>query len=75
MNIFWRVAAAALLVLALAGTHGVAVAAMPADGAAAPEIPVLQSVLGGAYQPFDLKAASKGKTIILYFFPEAFTSG
>ena len=75
MNIFWRVAAAALLVLALTGAHGAAVSAMPADGTAVPEIPLLQSVLGGAYGPFDLKAASTGKTIVLYFFPKAFTSG
>jgi hypothetical protein len=75
MNIPRRAASTALIVLALTAAHGAVVAAMPADGAQAPEIPVLQSVLGGAYGPFDLKAASTGTTIVLYFFPEAFTSG
>jgi hypothetical protein len=48
---------------------------MPQDGAAAPSVPVLQSVFGGADEPFDLKTASTGKTIVLYFFPKAFTEG
>ena len=49
--------------------------AMPADGSPAPAVPALQSVLAGKYEPFDLKAASTGKTVVLYFFPQAFTEG
>jgi len=64
----------ALLSLVLAsGTK--ASAAMPGDGSPAPSVPPLQSVLGGTYEPFDLKAASTGKTVVLYFFPKAFTEG
>lgn len=64
------------LALALGcGLASPAQAAMPADGAPAPPIPVLQSVIGGEYQAFDLAAASSGKTLVLYFFPEAFTEG
>lgn len=48
---------------------------MPSDGAPAPAVPPLQSVLGGTYEPFDLKAASTGRTVVLYFFPKAFTEG
>ena len=59
-----------LVVLAALPAH----AAMPQPGSDAPSVPVLQSVIGGAYEPFDLKAASHGKAVVLYFFPEAFTS-
>ncbi|HME82892.1 MAG TPA: hypothetical protein VKF82_12580 [Candidatus Eremiobacteraceae bacterium] len=48
---------------------------MPQDGAAAPSVPVLQSVIDGGFEPFDLKTASTGTTIVLYFFPQAFTEG
>lgn len=58
------------LVLAAAST---ARAAMPSDGSPAPAVPSLQSVIGGDYEPFDLKAASTGTTVVLYFFPKAFT--
>lgn len=62
--------------LALVATAALpARASMPQAGSDAPTIPVLQSVIGGAYEPFDLKAASSGKAVVLYFFPEAFTSG
>lgn len=64
---------AALVVLLGAGMA--AQAAMPADGAPAPAVPPLESVLGGKYETFDLKAASTGHTIVLYFFPKAFTEG
>jgi len=64
----------AILTLVLATASG-ARAAMPGDGAPAPAIPTLQSVVAGTYQPFDLKAASTGKTVVLYFFPKAFTEG
>lgn len=64
----------AVLTLVLAARTA-ASAAMPSDGAPAPAIPTLQSVAGGTYEPFDLKAASTGKTVVLYFFPKAFTEG
>ena len=48
-------------------------APMLQDGTTVPPVPVLQSVAGGEYEPFDLKAASSGKTLVLYFFPKAFT--
>jgi len=60
--------------LIVAGSFAVR-AAMPADGSPTPSVPTLQSVLGGKYEPFNLKAASKGKTVVLYFFPQAFTEG
>jgi len=63
-----------MLVLGAASSPARA-ADMPQDGAAAPSLPVLQSVIGGADEPFDLKAASTGTTIVLYFFPKAFTEG
>jgi hypothetical protein len=50
-------------------------AAMPSDGSPVPAVPPLQSVLGGKYETFDLKAASTGHTVVLYFFPKAFTEG
>ena len=49
-------------------------AAMPSDGSPAPSVPPLQSVIGGNYEQYDLKADSTGKTVVLYFFPQAFTS-
>lgn len=64
----------AILGLVLAAGTG-ARAAMPSDGSPAPAVPPLQSVVGGTYEPFDLKAASTGKTVVLYFFPKAFTEG
>ena len=51
-----------------------ALASMPEAGSDSPAIPVLQSVDDGSYQPFDLKTASAGKAVVLYFFPQAFTS-
>lgn len=66
----------ALLAPALAVELASAVsAAMPQDGAATPAVPVLQSVVDGGYQPFDLAVASRGTTVVLYFFPKAFTEG
>ena len=70
------VAAAALVVAAaLAAAAALpARAAMPKPGSLAPPVPVLQSVIGGSYEPFDLSAASSSKAVVLYFFPEAFTA-
>jgi len=48
--------------------------AMLQDGATVPSVPTLQSVVGGTETPFDLKQASSGTTLVLYFFPKAFTS-
>ncbi|HZV80133.1 MAG TPA: hypothetical protein VFF60_11050 [Candidatus Binatus sp.] len=48
--------------------------AMLQDGATVPSVPTLQSVIGGSEAPFDLKQASSGRTLVLYFFPKAFTS-
>lgn len=64
---------AALVVLLGAGSA--ARAAMPSDGSPAPTVPPLESVVGGMYVTFDLKAASTGQTVVLYFFPKAFTEG
>jgi hypothetical protein len=69
----WAGMLAAPALLLGAGTG--ARAAMPSDGSPAPAVPPLQSVLGGSYEPFDLKAASTGHTVVLYFFPKAFTEG
>ena len=63
--------AATLMLISAPAAH----AAMPADGSPAPAVPTLQSVIAGKYEPFDLKTASAGKTIVLYFFPQAFTEG
>ena len=73
---FLRDTRAAVLVatLMIAGVAA-ARAAMPQDGTPAPAVPTLQSVIGGNYEPFDLKTASTGKTVVLYFFPKAFTEG
>jgi cytochrome oxidase Cu insertion factor (SCO1/SenC/PrrC family) len=68
-------AATALAALFTVAGAAASRAAMPADGSPAPAVPTLQSVLAGNYEPFDLKAASTGKTIVLYFFPQAFTEG
>jgi hypothetical protein len=64
----------AVLVVLLGAGNG-ARAAMPSDGSPAPAVPPLQSVVGGKYESFDLKAASTGHTVVLYFFPKAFTEG
>jgi thioredoxin-dependent peroxiredoxin len=47
---------------------------MPSVGSTAPEA-VLQSVIGGKVESFDLLASAKTGPIVLYFFPKAFTSG
>jgi len=64
----------AFAVTLLAAASLPALASMPEAGADAPAIPVLQSVADGSYQAFDLKVASTGKAVVLYFFPQAFTS-
>jgi hypothetical protein len=43
-------------------------------GAVAPAI-VLQSVIGGKVQKYDLQAAAAKRPVVLYFFPKAFTAG
>jgi Flp pilus assembly protein TadD len=64
--------AAMLLVISAHATR--ADEAMLQDGATVPAVPTLQSVIGGTETPFDLKQASSGTTLVLYFFPKAFTS-
>lgn len=59
----------------LFGAGSGAQAAMPSDGSPAPAVPPLQSVLDGKYETFDLKMASTGHIVVLYFFPKAFTEG
>lgn len=51
-----------------------ATAAGPGVGAVAPKV-VLQSVVGGKAEAFDLQAAAAQKPVVLYFFPEAFSAG
>jgi peroxiredoxin len=46
----------------------------PGPGAAAPAT-VLQSVIGGKVESYDLQAAVAKRPVVLYFFPKAFTSG
>jgi thioredoxin-dependent peroxiredoxin len=43
-------------------------------GAVAPAT-VLQSVIGGKVQKYDLQAAAAKRPVVLYFFPKAFTAG
>jgi len=43
-------------------------------GAVAPKV-VLQSVIGGKTEQYDLQAAVSKRPVVLYFFPQAFTSG
>jgi hypothetical protein len=72
-----RILIGGLLAAASLGLGGqvraAAEAPMLQDGATVPAVPVLQSIAGGNAEPFDLKAASTGKTLVLYFFPKAFT--
>ncbi|MBV8171307.1 MAG: hypothetical protein JO219_05175 [Candidatus Eremiobacteraeota bacterium] len=64
----------ALVLIASAAARASAAQAMLEDGAAVPAVPALQSVFDGNDTPFDLKQASAGTTLVLYFFPQAFTS-
>jgi hypothetical protein len=75
MRIVTHAAAAAMAIALVCALRSSALASMPADGARAPAIPVLQSVFDGTYGPFDLAKASAGRTVVLYFFPKAFTEG
>jgi len=75
MRILTHAAVAAATVALVCALGSSALASMPADGARAPAIPVLQSVFDGGYEPFDLAKASAGRTVVLYFFPKAFTEG
>ena len=51
-----------------------ATVAAPGVGAVAPKA-VLQSVIDGKPEAFDLQAAAAKRPIVLYFFPKAFTAG
>ena len=51
-----------------------AAVAGPGTGAMAPHV-VLQSVIGGKIETFDLQAAAAKRPVVLYFFPKAFTAG
>jgi peroxiredoxin Q/BCP len=46
----------------------------PGPGAQAPAT-VLQSVIGGKVESYDLQAAAAKRPVVLYFFPKAFTGG
>jgi hypothetical protein len=46
----------------------------PGPGAKAP-VTVLQSVVGGNVEAYDLQAAAAKRPVVLYFFPKAFTEG
>lgn len=59
---------------ATAAPSQAATAAGPGVGAVAPKV-VLQSVVGGKEESFDLQAAAAQKPVVLYFFSEAFTAG
>lgn len=67
-------AAPALANTSAAATPSPATAAGPGVGAVAPKV-VLQSVVGGKAEAFDLQAAAAQKPVVLYFFPEAFSAG
>jgi peroxiredoxin len=66
--------AAAAAIALVSSSSPSAAASAPGVGAAAPGA-VLQSVIGGKVESFDLLAAAKTQPIVLYFFPKAFTSG
>lgn len=46
----------------------------PGPGAVAPTT-VLQSVIDGKTEPYDLRAAAAKRPVVLYFFPKAYTTG
>jgi peroxiredoxin len=64
---------AGVLAAGLAGSPGPALAALTV-GAPAPEF-TAQAALGGSVQTFDLKAALAKGPVVLYFFPQSFTTG
>jgi hypothetical protein len=43
-------------------------------GAKAPNV-VLQSVIDGKIETYDLQAAAAKRPVVLYFFPQAFSAG
>ena len=75
MKVLAHAASGATTLALMCALGSSALASMPADGARAPVIPVLQSVSDGTYESFDLAKASAGRTVVLYFFPKAFTEG
>jgi hypothetical protein len=67
------VAAVALAGVALS-PHAAAAKGPAAAGAVAPKT-VLKSVIGGKVETYDLQAAASKRPVVLYFFPQAFSSG
>lgn len=68
---YFAVAAASLIV---AACYSAASADRPGPGAKAPPV-VLQSVIGGKVEKYDLQSAVAHGPVVLYFFPAAFTAG
>jgi hypothetical protein len=72
MRITLAAMAGALLVTALSFVS--MAAGKPDVGATAPKT-VLQSVNAGKIEPYDLQSAAATRPVVLYFFPQAFSSG
>ena len=72
MSILRVSAIAAASLVALTGANANA-SSIPA-GSSAPTV-VLQSVVDGKTEPYDLHAATATRPVVLYFFPVAFSAG
>jgi peroxiredoxin Q/BCP len=69
------VAAAAIIAASSITVSASAQAAMSAGGAAMAPTTVLQSVIGGKVETYDLQRAAAVRPVVFYFFPKAFTGG
>jgi peroxiredoxin Q/BCP len=65
------IVASAMLTTAATTTTG---DTAPGPGASAPTV-VLQSVIAGKTESYDLQTAAAKRPVVLYFFPKAFTGG
>ena len=72
MSIIRIAAVAAASLVAVTGASANALS-MPA-GSKAPAV-VLQSVVNGKTETYDLQAATSTRPVVLYFFPAAFSAG
>jgi thioredoxin-dependent peroxiredoxin len=75
MNAKLIIAAGAIVAASSFTVSASAQAAMTAGGPAMAPTTVLQSVIGGKEETYDLQKAAAVRPVVLYFFPKAFTGG
>ena len=75
MNAKLIVAAGAIVAASTVTISATGQAAMTAGNPAMAPATVLQSVIGGKVETYDLQKAAAVRPVVLYFFPKAFTGG